>query len=224
MKFDFSDAAKAKEGGRYLSPGIKDATFQGVEFATVTSQKTGDTYKTLALKLEIEGYGDYTQNFFEPESDERQEMQWGLSASQLDHFKISVMEILEAVNPEVVKKINSGELSMTGSFKQIVDFVKKYTEDKVGTLVQVKLIPGSNGFVSMPQFPARITKNGDLGISTRIIGHDLTLTTSEVKKIEAASKAKPTDMAKSTSQVLTDMGEDPDLNVDREDSDDDLPF
>lgn len=75
MNFDFSGAVKAKDGGNYLSPGIKDATFKGIEFAKVTSQKSGDVFNTMSLKLDIDGYGEYTQNFFEPQSDERQEMQ-----------------------------------------------------------------------------------------------------------------------------------------------------
>lgn len=75
MNFDFSGAVKAKESGNFLSAGIKDATFQGVELSKVTSQKTQEVFLTLALKLDIEGYGEYTQNFFEPQSDERPEMQ-----------------------------------------------------------------------------------------------------------------------------------------------------
>lgn len=71
MKFDFGSVAEAREAGRRLVPGIQNATFEGIEFATVNSQKTGDTYNTLALKLNIEGYGEFTQNFFEPQSSER---------------------------------------------------------------------------------------------------------------------------------------------------------
>ena len=88
--------------------------------------------------------------------------------------------------------------------------------------VQVKLIPQNNGFVAMPSFPARITRNGDLGIATRIIGQNLVLTSSELKRIEAAKNATPTNMA---SQVDTDttldaMAE----NLDIDSSKDDLPF
>ena len=57
MQYNFSGAVKAKESGNTLTAGIKDATFMGVEFANVTSQKTGDAFKTLALKLDIYCYG-----------------------------------------------------------------------------------------------------------------------------------------------------------------------
>ena len=89
--------------------------------------------------------------------------------------------------------------------------------------VQVKFIPQSNGFVSMPSFPARITRNGDLGIATRIIGQNLVLTANELKRIEAAKNATPTNMASQadTSATLDAMAEN--LGVDDKD-DSDLPF
>ncbi|MDD7757416.1 MAG: hypothetical protein PUJ51_23495 [Clostridiales bacterium] len=88
--------------------------------------------------------------------------------------------------------------------------------------VQVKLIPQSNGFVSMPSFPARITRNGDLGIATRIIGQNLSLTPNELKRIEAVKNATPTNMASQvdTSTTLNAMSE----NLGIDNSSDDLPF
>ena len=89
--------------------------------------------------------------------------------------------------------------------------------------VQVKLIPQSNGFVSMPSFPARITRNGDLGIATRIIGQNLVLTPNELKRIEAAKSAAPTNMASQvdTTTTLGAMAEN--LGV-GDDEEEDLPF
>ena len=88
--------------------------------------------------------------------------------------------------------------------------------------VQIKLIPQSNGFVSMPSFPARITRNGDLGIATRIIWQNLVITPNELKKIEAAKNATPTNMASQadTSTTLNAMSE----NLGIDDNSDDLPF
>lgn len=220
MNFDFSDAVNAKEAGARLTPGIKDATFEGVEFANITSQKTGDAFKTLVLKLNVDGYGPYQQNFFEPQSADRQEMQWGVSASQLDHFKITVMEILEAICPDVCAEINAGTKKLTGTFKQIVDAVAAYTKPYVGKQTKIKLIPGKDNFCNMPSYPARIDRNGNLGIATRIIGDNITLTSSELKKIENAATAKPTNMAeKTTDSIVSAMGADLDST-----GSDDLPF
>lgn len=221
MNYNFAAAAKAKEGNS-LSGGIKNATFMGVEFANVTSQKTGDAFKTLALKLDIEGHGPYTQNFFEPQSDERTQGTWGMQPSPLDHFLITVREILEAVDPQIIKDIDAGTKTLSGNFKQIVDAVKTFTDPMIGKVkVQVKLIPQSNGFCSMPGFPARITRSGDLGIATRIIGHDLVLTPAELKKIEAAKAATPTNMASKIDTAATIDAMSADLGETKED---DLPF
>ena len=150
-------------------------------------------------------------------------MQWGPTASPLDHFLITVREILEAVDPQIIKDIDEGTKTLSGNFKQVVDAVKTFTAPMVGKVrVQVKLIPQSNGFVSMPSFPARITRNGDLGIATRIIGQNLSLTPNELKRIEAVKNATPTNMASQvdTSTTLNAMSE----NLGIDNSSDDLPF
>ena len=64
---------------------------------------------------------------------------------------------------------------------------------------------------------------GDLGIATRIIGHDLTMTDRELKRIKAAKEATPTNMASkvNVANVLSDMDE----TINGDDSEDtDLPF
>ena len=211
MKFDFTGAAEAKSGGSALTPGIKNAKFNGVEFKTIEG-KDGTEYNTLSLKLNIEGHGDYVQNFFEPESDERAEGQWGKMASQLDHFQIVVREIMEAVDPNVVEDLKK----LGGSFKKIVNSIKEFTDPYIGTDVQVKLLPQKNGYASMPSYVARITRSGALAIATWIIGKELTLSESELKRIKSATTAAPTDMKKATEaqEVVEGM----------KDDDDDLPF
>lgn len=218
LNFDLASAARAKESGSRLTPGIKNAIFKGVEFKTGTSQKSGAAYKAISLNLDIDLYGDYSHTIFEPDSNERKEGQWGLQASQVDHFLITIREILEAVNPQIIQDIDEGKLSLSGNFKQIFDLVKKLTDPFIGTAVQVKLIPGNNGYVNLPSYPARIDKNGNLAIATRIIGHDLTLTSQELKRIEQAKNAKPTTMSKqNVSSLLSDAAS-------SLDTDDDMPF
>ena len=91
----------------------------------------------------------------------------------------------------------------------------------------VKLLPQSNGFVSMPSFPARVTKNGDLGIQTRFMGEVLTLSSSEEKKIQNANNAAPTVMAsvEKGNDMLDALKKDLDItDNDSDESEDDLPF
>ena len=219
MNFSFSQTKGATEGGKFLGAGIHKAQFSGIEYDTVNT-KNGEA-NVMVLKLDVDGYGEFKHNFFEPQSDERQEMQWGLSASQVDHFLISVRQILEALNPQLVKDLDEGKITLEGSFAKIVKTIKKLTDEFIGDEVEVKLLPQNNGFNSIPTFVAGISKNGNLTIRTRFIGHDLTLNDRELKMIEAAKEAKPTDMkAKDTSvadKLHEDLGED-------ENDDNDLPF
>lgn len=227
MNFNMTQTTGAVESkGGALTSGIHKATFKGIKKDTLTSQN-GDVFNVMTLLLDIEGYGEFKHNFFEPKSNERKESQWGLNASQLDHFMISVRQIIDALDPEIGKKIDSGELKLGGTFAQLVNGVAKEIEGFIGTEVEIKLIP-NNGFNSIPGFPAKINRNGTLGISTRFIGHDLVLTTKEQKLINDVQKAKPTNMAniKNDNSDLLDGLVD-ELNVDGStdsDDSDDLPF
>lgn len=223
MNFNLNSTANAKETGKILLPGIHKATFQGVSAGKITT-KDGANLNTMVLKLDVKDYGEFTHNFFEPTSAERKELQWGLSASQADHFLISVRQIIEAVNPEFIANVDNGTVTIGGSFANIVKQVSDCTKDYIGVEVDVKIIPQNNGFSGIPSFPARITKNGSLGISTRFIGHDLTFSASELKKIDAFKDAKPTNMVpnnKSGEDMLADMQAAVDSEPDKKD---DLPF
>ena len=136
MNFSFSQTKGATEGGKFLGAGIHKAKFNGIEYDTVNT-KNGEA-NVMVLKLDVDGYGEFKHNFFEPQSDERQEMQWGPSASQVDHFLISVRQILEALNPQLVKDLDEGKITLEGSFAKIVKTIKKLTDEFVGDEVEIK--------------------------------------------------------------------------------------
>ena len=217
MNISFSKTKGATEGGKFLGAGIHNAKFEGIDYDTITTQK--GEFNVMVLKLDVEGYGEFKHNFFEPQSDERQEMQWGPSASQVDHFLIAVRQILDTLNPQLVTDLDEGKISLEGSFAKIVKTIKKLTDEFIGDEVQIKLLPQNNGFNGIPTFVAGISKNGNLTIRTRFIGHDLTLNDRELKMIKAASEAKPTDMKEKDTTVADKLRED--LG---EDDSDDLPF
>ena len=217
MNISFSKTKGATEGGKFLGAGIHNAKFEGIDYDTITTQK--GEFNVMVLKLDVEGYGEFKHNFFEPQSDERQEMQWGPSASQVDHFLIAVRQILDTLNPQLVTDLDEGKISLEGSFAKIVKTIKKLTDEFIGDKVEIKLLPQNNGYNGIPTFVAGISKNGNLTIRTRFIGHDLTMNDRELKMIEAAKSATPTDMKKKDTSVADQLRED--LG---EDGDDDLPF
>lgn len=227
MNFDFGKAVKAKEStGKRLTPGLHNAEFVRVE-KTIINTKNGDAMDAMSLVVNIDGYGEYTQNFFEPTSNERTSGTYGDNPSQVEQFMIAVRIILEALNPDYATDIENGTLKIGGNFTQVINAVKKYSANYSGKKVMVKLLPQSNGFVSMPSFPARVTKNGDLGIQTRFMGEVLTLSSSEEKKIQNANNAAPTVMAsvEKGNDMLDALKKDLDItDNDSDESEDDLPF
>jgi len=229
--FDLTATAGVKEAGKVLSAGIHNAKFEGISFNQITSQNNGNTYNTMQLKLDVEGYGEFTHNFFEPTSAERTQSQFGENPSQVEHFMVAIRQIVDALDPEIGKAIDADNVTVKGKhvniknldFKQLVTLIGILTESHKGDELEVKLVPQNNGFNSIPGFPARISKTGQLGIATRFIGHDLVLNQSEQRKIDAANNAQPTNMRQQSTGNVDGLAEA--LGIETTDSDtNDLPF
>ena len=228
MNFNFGATTGASVAPKTLTAGIHNAKFMGIKKNTITT-KNGDDMDTMQVTFDVEGFGEYNQNFFAPNSDKRTEGTYGPNPSPMEHFLVTVRQILDALDPEFGKAIDAGKSPIEGSnFTQVVNCLKKLTANYVGKNVQIKLLPQSNGYASMPSFPARIRMRKDgteigLGYTTVMIAAEgLTLDPKELAKIEAAKNAKPTNMAaKEKSNLLADMSSELD---DDKDDDDDLPF
>ena len=220
MNFDMSATTGVKESGKFLAPGIHKAKFNGLRLDTLTSQKDGSTYKIMSLDLDVDGYGEYTQNFFEPKDNKRTESQFGQNPSPVEHFMIALRQIFDALTPTIGEGIDNQTTKITGDFSAVVKTAAKLTAPFIGTEVEIKLIPQSNGFAAMPGFPAKINRVGALGIATRIIGHNLVMSQSEQRKIDAANNARPTNMA-SNDATIDGLGDALGLE---DKKGDDLPF
>lgn len=227
--FNLSATTGVKESGKFLQAGIHNAKFVSVELGEVNSQKNGQTYKTMKLTLDIDGYGEFSHNFFEPTSADRSAGTYGENPSQVEHFMVAVRQIVDALDSKIGEMIDNDTITINGkhvkkdglSFDQLVKVIAALTKPYAGTELEVKLIPQSNGFAAIPGFPAKISRNGDLGISTRFIGHDLVMNQSEQKKIDAAKNAQPTNMAQTSSGSVDGLAEQ--LGIDTTE-DSDLPF
>ena len=220
MNFNLSATTGAKEAGSVLSAGIHNATFKGISKDSING-KDGNVYDVMTLTLDVEGFGEFKHNFFEPTSSERTSSQFGENPSQIEHFLIAVRQIVDALDPKIGAGIDDGSITISGTFSQVVNKIKTLTAPYVGNFVQIKLLPGKNGFAALPGFPARITKTGVLGIATRFIAKEnLVLTDYEKKKIDAARNATPTNMAaNSAANDLLDG-----MKSQMDDDLDDLPF
>lgn len=227
--FDLSATTGVKESGKFLQAGIHNAKFVSVEPFTLTSQKDGKTYNTMKLTVDVDDYGEWSHNFFEPTSAERSEGTYGQNPSSAEHFLISVRQIIDALDPAIGESIDNDNVIVNDkkvpikrlNFNQLVKLINVLTEPYKGTELEIKIIPQNNGFTDLPGFPAKINKAGALGIATRFIGHNLVMNQSEQKKIDAARNARPTNMAQSTTGDVSDLAESLGLESTNED---DLPF
>lgn len=225
--FNMAQTTGLKESGNFLSAGIHKAKFNGLTLGSITSQKDGSIYKTMTLALDVEGHGEFTHNFFEPTSMERSQSQFGENPSQVEHFMVGLRQIFDALDPKIGEMIDNDNVVVNGKkidtnsldFEKLVKLSEILTKPYIGTEVEIKLIPQSNGFNSIPGFPAKINRAGALGIATRFIGHNLTLSQSEQKRIESAQNARPTNMASNSNATLDGIADA--LGVD---TSSDLPF
>lgn len=227
--FDLSATTGVKESGKFLQAGIHNAKFVSVELGEVNSQKNGQTYKTMKLTLDVDGYGEFTHNFFEPTSAERTAGTFGENPSSVEHFMVAVRQICDALSPAIGEMIDNDDVKVNGkkvnlknlSFDQLVKLIGVLTKPYVGTELEIKLVPQTNGFAAIPGFPAKISRTGALSIATRFIGHDLVMNQSEQKKIDAAKNAQPTNMAQTSTGSVDGLAEN--LGIDVDDNTD-LPF
>lgn len=210
--------------GKYLSPGIHNATFKGVKEVQGVG-KHGENYIAMDILFDIEGFGEFSHRKFEPKSAERVETTWGQNPSQMEQFTVFCRHLFDALNPKIGEGIDNGSISISASsFSEFVALVKKYTDKQIGkALPQIKLLP-ERGYSQIPAFPAGVDKKtGNLYLTTRFFGENLTLTAKELDSIEKAKNATPTNMASASKSDLMDeftSKAKSDFSVD----DDDLPF
>lgn len=204
--------------GNFLKAGIHKVLFKGIE------QVEGSD--AMILKFETpDGSQIHNERIFCPRSTERGSSQFGPTPSEFEQFLSKCKCLIKALDIDLFNKIEKdGDKFQAPDFAGFVALLKKYLDKKVDTEVDIKLIPTQGQYVGFPGFPARISKDGNLYIANNFIGDNLVLTAAEVKKIENAETAKPTDMStKSDNSDLKElMG---DFEVDTNDSDPDgLPF
>lgn len=208
-------AANLSEGGKFLDYGVHDVVFKGISKGTVGKD---NEYATLAVKLDVAGYGEYIYNLFEPQSSERTPGMYGENPSPTEQFMTALICILKKANPEVA----ANPVSISGpTFNDMIKQMAEATASFVGQTTQAKFLPGRNGFAGLPSYPATINQNGTL-ILNKFFGDDLVLSARDIKAIDKAkaarASARPTDMSQRvavSSDVLDSMAYD---------DSEDLPF
>ena len=218
--FDVASAAnvQVRKSGQYLQAGIHTVKFVGVN--------KNDSYSAMDFSFENEN-GTHTERLFEPQSSERQPNRFNSAVedpSQAEQFMCKLMQIIQVLNSEFhAKMVADPKKYSAPSFDKLIELVKMILEPKIGTEVQIKLLPNGR-YVGFPGFPARIDRDGNLYLSTSFIGQDLTLSPYEKNQIDKALTAKPTKMETIATDEL--LGMDDELSDVKDDTDDNdgLPF
>lgn len=200
----------------FLSAGIHDVIFKGIDKA--------ENFEAIELRFEaVDGSGIHNERIFAPRSDARTESQYGTNPSESEQFMCKIKQVIEALDPELAKKIDQdGSRFAAPTFDGFIVLLKKHLDKRVGTQTQIKLVPTSGNYVGFPNYLARLSKDGLIYMTTKVIGENLTLTTKEKTAIDNAAAARPTDMRPKSAE-LDDLKEDFGPDTDAEE-DDDLPF
>lgn len=202
----------------FLKAGVHNVIFKGIDKA--------NNLNAMELRFEaVDGSGIHNERIFEPTSEERIQSQFGLNPSQAEQTMCKVKQVIDALDPELSRRIETeGDKFVANTFDDFIILLKKYLDKKVGVQTQIKLVPAKNGnFVTFPGYIARLNKDGNIYMTTKVIGNDLVLTAKEKEAIESANNAKPTDM-RTRSNELDDLKNEFQVSIDVVNDDSDLPF
>ena len=221
--FDMGGVKGAKVvSSSYLRAGIHNVVFKGVDKADIPGSESA----AVEFRFEaVDGSGIHNERLFEPRSAERQPNRFNSSRmdpSQAEQFMCKCKQIISALDPELGKRIDEeGEKFSAPNFDGFIKLLKKYLDPKIGTTTWIKLLPNGK-YYSFPGFPAILSKDGNIIMTTKFIGEDLVLSSYEKQQIDKANAAKPTDMSSKTDE-LSDVADE--FKSDTTSSiDDDLPF
>ena len=189
-----SNVKKGLEGNQ-----IHKVLFKGCESVDING-KEGRTFKVIKIKFENE-HGIFEDTVFEPVEDDFKRTQSAQGYEQPSGFEYLISKLrhlIAAVNPDLDKKIEAGETSLSApNWDAFRTLVVKATNKGKDTEVEIKLLKNKNGYAVFPRFFLGLSKEGNIYIKKgeNFIGSGLYFSEKEFKAIETAQNAKPTDMA-----------------------------
>ena len=194
--FDFGMTAGA--GHSLLeSNNIHTVKFDGCEIRDIAGvQDPTKTFKILDIKFSNDT-GYFTDRVFEPSEQDKEDTQglYGVQPSNIKSLMLKLKHLIDAVNPELGKKIDSGEQKLNApNWDALRQMMVKATDPGKGTEVQIKLVKTKKGTPAFPGFFAGYSKSGQLYMKTSFIGKKLSWTRTELARIQNEAKAMPTNV------------------------------
>ena len=224
MNFNFDETAglsqsstrKPLEGNM-----IHDVIFDGCEARDFTGvQDSSKTFHVLEIKFHNDN-GFFTHTVWEPREEDAQDRQgaFGEQPSNVKVMMYTFKHLIDAVNPELGKKIDSKEEKITvSSWEALRKYMVENTASGIGTETKIKLIKNNRGEAMFPYF-LNYNREGKLYMSTNFIGKGVFFTTKELDRIKKANTAVPTPVSKGGNLDVFDIpatsnSDDDDFNLD----------
>lgn len=218
MNFDFSETAglsqsnvvKPLEGNK-----IHTVIFDGCEARDFAGQQDpSKTFRVLEVKFHNDE-GVFTHTIWEPREEDAQDQPnpWGgMRPARLTEMKYLIKHLIDAVNPDLGKKIDKKEASLTAqNWVALRNVIIEATNPGKGTETKIKLVKNNKGEAMFPYF-LNYSRDGKLYMSTNFIGNGVFFTTKELDKIKK-SETKPVEID-TTPSLDTPKQENTDFDLD----------
>ena len=209
MNFNFNSLAEtsfSSSSQNYLKPyDIYKVNLTKIAKSEIKGSKDPNAvYPVVELEFtSTEGKGIFTQNIFIPNSEQdfvrkENETSHKLMPSRFDQFQFTLMQIVEAINPEGAQKIKNN----AGKLKTIEDFISiviKALDKKNSVDVYLKLVGQNNNGTVYSRLPnaCLIGRDGNPA-ALNFINADsskLFFSNYEVGQMNKYKEAKPTNMS-----------------------------
>jgi len=200
MNFDFSETAGASASMHQQLAGnkIHEVTFDGCEARDIKGvQDPSKTFKVLDIKFS-NADGSFTHTVWEPRDSDYEDTAgvYGNNPSNVKSMMLLFKHLIDAVNPELGKKIDDGEVKLTAAnWDALRKLIVESTNAGVGVQTKIKLMLNNRNEPTFPGFYASYNRAGKLYMRTNFIGSNVFFTSKEEDRMKKQSEAKPTPMA-----------------------------
>lgn len=202
MNFNFnvtSGSSQSVERPTLEGNKIHTVTFDGCEARDFDKRDGSGSFHVLSIKFH-NANGDFTHTVWEPRDEDAVDNvgPFGKQPSNVLRMIYLFKHLIDAVNPELGKKIDEGTASLDApNWDALRKLMVEATAPGVGTETKIKLIKNNKGEAQFPYFLAYedATKGVNPRMTTNVIGNNVFFSTREQEKINKAESAVPTAMS-----------------------------
>lgn len=191
---------------------INPVIFKGVELKTGTN-KDGEVWKAIQFKFSGDS-GIFEPMFFCPKDggDQRPSGKTGdrewVMPSQVEQLSFNIAHVVGTLAPANFEKLKKVSLNLPEDFEKLVKYVQDATKSAVNTSTNIKLVADSRGYAAVPNVVNIHPTEGYCYLSDNWIGENLAFSAYEIKKMNQAKSAKPTNVDNDDLNTDSDKEED----------------